>query len=129
MIFERQVAPTIRAPAEARRSLAGLEKQLESGMFQSLQLIVNELVSNSVRHASLTDDDWIEVVVSASSHTIRGAVTHPGQGFEPHRHTPQFGDISGWGLTLVDRIADRWGVSRNGVTRVWFELDRPADRR
>ena len=30
---------------------------------------------------------------------------------------------SGWGLFLVDRIADRWGaVQMDGETRVWFEL-------
>jgi two-component sensor histidine kinase len=29
----------------------------------------------------------------------------------------------GWGLVLVDRIADRWGIiSETGRTCVWFEL-------
>jgi len=31
---------------------------------------------------------------------------------------------SGWGLFLVDRMADRWGVDRSEGTRVWFELER-----
>ena len=26
------------------------------------------------------------------------------------------------GLFLVARLADRWGVSHDGVNRVWFEL-------
>jgi hypothetical protein len=30
---------------------------------------------------------------------------------------------SGWGLFLVEHIADRWGaVQMDGETRVWFEL-------
>ena len=34
-------------------------------------------------------------------------------------------DDSGWGLFLVERLADRWGVSQDsGATRVWFELRR-----
>jgi hypothetical protein len=31
---------------------------------------------------------------------------------------------SGWGLALVDRLSDRWGVSREDSTCVWFEIDR-----
>jgi hypothetical protein len=33
--------------------------------------------------------------------------------------------IGGWGLRLVDRIADRWGVIGETGAHVWFELDRP----
>jgi hypothetical protein len=31
---------------------------------------------------------------------------------------------NGWGLYLVDRLADRWGVTSDVGTTVWFELDR-----
>jgi len=30
----------------------------------------------------------------------------------------------GRGLFFVDTIADRWGVTNDGMTRVWFELSR-----
>jgi anti-sigma regulatory factor (Ser/Thr protein kinase) len=52
-------------------------------------------------------------------------VIDDGAGFEaPPRDSPS-GDRCGWGLFLVERLADRWGVVRedNG-TRVWFELRR-----
>jgi hypothetical protein len=29
---------------------------------------------------------------------------------------------SGWGLTLLRRLAARWGVRRNDETTVWFEI-------
>ena len=29
----------------------------------------------------------------------------------------------GWGLYLVDQLADRWGVARDHLNRVWFEMD------
>jgi hypothetical protein len=31
---------------------------------------------------------------------------------------------SGWGLYLVDRLADRWGIVTGDGTTVWFELTR-----
>ena len=32
---------------------------------------------------------------------------------------------SGWGLFLVERLANRWGVRHDGdATHVWFELRR-----
>jgi hypothetical protein len=34
---------------------------------------------------------------------------------------------SGWGLHLVETLADRWGIERQAGTRVWFELDRIDD--
>jgi len=30
---------------------------------------------------------------------------------------------SGWGLVLVEELADRWGVDRAPTTLVWFEMD------
>jgi hypothetical protein len=29
----------------------------------------------------------------------------------------------GWGLYLVDQLADRWGILSRGPTTVWFEMD------
>jgi hypothetical protein len=55
-------------------------------------------------------------------------VADAGQGFDhtsPTRPRAVAGSASasGWGLFLVDRIADRWGaVQMDGETRVWFEL-------
>src|SRR3954453_20046582 len=34
--------------------------------------------------------------------------------------------VGGWGLVLVERLADRWGLERDGdATVVWFELSMP----
>jgi len=49
-----------------------------------------------------------------------------GAGFEVNG-APQPGDASGWGLFMVDRLADRWGVQTNGDTHVWFELSRDSN--
>lgn len=52
-------------------------------------------------------------------------VVDPGPGFDPG-HLPTSRRNGGWGLRLLDRLADRWGVERNDVTRVWFELASPV---
>jgi hypothetical protein len=28
----------------------------------------------------------------------------------------------GWGFLLVDQLTESWGVERDGLTRVWFEM-------
>jgi anti-sigma regulatory factor (Ser/Thr protein kinase) len=54
-------------------------------------------------------------------------VCDEGPGFEPIGRTAGQDDTSGWGLYLVDQMADRWGVAReDAATRVWFELKRSA---
>ena len=39
---------------------------------------------------------------------------------------PAPGSQSGWGLYLVDRLADRWGTERGVETKVWAEFMLPA---
>ena len=56
-------------------------------------------------------------------------VVDPGCGFVPAVGEPRSGQTSGWGLFLVDKIANRWGVHADGVTHVWFEVDRRSNER
>lgn len=55
-------------------------------------------------------------------------VTNRGRGFRSHLRPPP-GAGSGWGLVLVDRLSDRWGIDEgDGMVRVWFEVDaQPAE--
>ena len=50
-------------------------------------------------------------------------VIDPGAGFEPLPRVAGQSQAGGWGLYLVDQIADRWGVVPGDGTHVWFELD------
>ena len=54
---------------------------------------------------------------------MRVEVTDAGPGFDP-AHRPEPSEAGGWGLRLVDAMADRWGVEVTPLVRVWFELDR-----
>ena len=112
----------------ARHAVAGLKPYLDPGVAENAELLVSELVTNSVRHAGLPAEATIEFSVRASAEVLMVEVADAGQGFD-HTVTPRqsvvagMAEASGWGLFLVDRIADRWGaVQMDGETRVWFEL-------
>jgi anti-sigma regulatory factor (Ser/Thr protein kinase) len=115
--------------------MAGLAPYLDPGVAENAELLVSELVTNSVRHAGLPDDASIEFSVRASQDVLMVEVADAGQGFD-HTVPPRpravadVPETSGWGLFLVDRIADRWGaVQMDGETRVWFELRPGAKKR
>ena len=83
---------------------------------------MSELETNSVRHAGLSLDEHILLTVVISDGSVRGRVCDPGPGFKkPFEPRPRTDMSGGWGLPIVERISDRWGVERTGC--VWFEID------
>jgi anti-sigma regulatory factor (Ser/Thr protein kinase) len=123
-IVETRLAPTARAPAQARRAVERLAGRLRPHEHQALQLLVSELVTNSVRHAELHPKQAIELEIRVRPDAVRVTVTDPGRGFVPPTAPPSPDQPTGWGLFLVQRVADRWGVRRDGQNEVWFELAR-----
>jgi anti-sigma regulatory factor (Ser/Thr protein kinase) len=121
--LELRLAPAPRAAEAARRSVDSLRVGLDDGMVDDAVLLVSELVTNSVRHAGLGRNETIRVQVHRDPSSLRVEVTDPGRGFRPAELRAAAGSEGGWGLRLLDRIADRWGVAGDDVTRVWFELD------
>ena len=116
------------SPAEARRSLEALRPLLNDLVVDDAVLLVSEIVSNSVRHASLDKSDAIQVRVRGSDSKLHVDVIDPGPGFDPQRVGPSERE-GGWGLRLLDRLATRWCVERNDMTKVWFELAAPVSAR
>jgi anti-sigma regulatory factor (Ser/Thr protein kinase) len=105
------------APQKAREEL-GVVREAMSDSFDKVALLASELVTNAVRH---TKADSIEFAVTARPEVVRVEVASPGPGLTvPSEPKPTA--HGGFGLFLVDELADRWGVHENGVTRVWFEL-------
>jgi anti-sigma regulatory factor (Ser/Thr protein kinase) len=108
------------AASRARAELGRFDFELEQES-ETVRLLLTELVTNSIRHARETASP-IEVQVRADPGGVRVEVDDSGQGFEPRPVAP--GIDGGFGLLLIDRLADRWGVLEERPCRVWFELDR-----
>jgi anti-sigma regulatory factor (Ser/Thr protein kinase) len=116
------------AASAARNALMALEDRLAPSLFDDMRLLVSELVTNSIRHAEGDTTGTVGLHVHVDGHKLRVEVTDAGDGFEPSPRTADQSKASGWGLYLVDRLADRWGVMRNSLTHVWFEIDGEAQR-
>lgn len=96
---------------------------MDEERLDEVRLLVSELVTNSVRHSGMGDREWIGLRVDHSPRMLRVEVTDKGPGFEAGQPLPSMYQDSGWGLYLVEQIADRWGVKQEEGTCVWFELD------
>lgn len=109
---------------EARRSVERLVGAVEETVLEDLRLLVSEVVTNSVRHAGLAETDRIELRISVDRERVRVEVHDDGPGFDRPTEPVSMFKESGWGLYLVDRLADRWGIVTGDGTTVWFELAR-----
>jgi anti-sigma regulatory factor (Ser/Thr protein kinase) len=115
-------APDVEAPAAARAELGDLGLERAEG--QAVMLLASELVTNCIRHAGVGRRQRIRLRALVTDTLVRIEVIDSGAGMRVVMRTGD--DHGGWGLRLVDRIADRWGVVRDAGTHVWFEIDRPG---
>jgi anti-sigma regulatory factor (Ser/Thr protein kinase) len=87
-------------------------------------LLVNELVTNSIRHSGIGPEDRVRVRAEWSGTRLRVDVYDRAESAAPSwvagTIRPSAGAESGWGLYLIDRLGTRWGT---GPGRYWFELE------
>ena len=105
----------------ARAFLAANTTHLAPTQLADATLMVSELVTNAVRHG--TGAIWLRV--DQREDTLRVTVSDEGNVAISPSPTP--GAHGGWGLRIVQELADDWGVLA-GSTRVWFQLDQPPRR-
>lgn len=114
-------------PEAASRARAVLDDELgrsvSGKVLDDATLLVSELVTNAVRHAPKAGSPELELRMRFDAERIRVVVSDPGAGFVAAPRLPTASESSGWGLYLVDRIADRWGIISNDRNEVWFEID------
>ena len=121
LALEQELPKTTDAPAIARDVLTGLEGYVPPPLVDDARLLVSEVVSNSVKYGG---DGAIRLEIEARPGRLRAEIVDQGSGFDPEsRNDRQLGpaDEGGWGLHLVESLADEWGVYE-GSTHVWFEL-------
>jgi anti-sigma regulatory factor (Ser/Thr protein kinase) len=120
--MEVVVASGLDAPAAARAAVtAWLSPQVADQVLDDAQLLVSELVTNSVRHARLAAGATVRVSVEICDGFVRLEVEDPGD-VAVGAVAPDREHGGGFGLFLVEALAQRWGSKHEGSTCVWAEL-------
>lgn len=126
-----RLAADSKAPGKARHALDGMRGVLPEAR-SDVGLLVSELVTNSIRHGGSRADSAIEVVATAVPEKVRVEVADDGPGFDL-AEAQRDREIGGYGLKLVEQLANRWGIANTPRARVWFEIYRdretPSDDR
>jgi anti-sigma regulatory factor (Ser/Thr protein kinase) len=125
--IEARLMLGVQAPGAARRVVADcLGDRVATSVFHNAQLLMSELVTNSVRHSGMPAGAELVVSVALTPGMVRLDVEDPGRGGTIAPHPPDSHNGSGFGLNLVQALSERWGMERvaEGGTRVWAQLAR-----
>jgi len=120
---EQELPKSNDAPALARDFIRGLDGPVRTDLVEDASLLVSELVSNGVKYGG---DGRIMLHVEGGADRLRAEIVDQGSGFEPRTRANRkmaLADEGGWGLHLVEELANDWGV-HEGSTHVWFEIRR-----
>jgi anti-sigma regulatory factor (Ser/Thr protein kinase) len=125
--FELSLAAGVEAPAAARAAVtAWMAGHVSETMLTDAQLLVGELVANSVRHAEAPADAVVSVRAWVHADVLCLEVEDGGTSGPIVRRAPDLSYGGGFGLNVVEALSRRWGVDRDVGTRVWAELGFPA---
>jgi anti-sigma regulatory factor (Ser/Thr protein kinase) len=121
--FEVVLRGGVDAGSAARRAIAANEPPLPAEVQDDVALLVTELITNAVRHGGAGPDRPLRLELARRDGRIRVEVVDEGTHFEAPPRPVDGDSAGGWGLFLVDRIAERWGVCpASAGTCVWFEV-------
>jgi anti-sigma regulatory factor (Ser/Thr protein kinase) len=127
-----QARLTVSVPASAeaggtlRRAVRSLDRWLGPQTAEDVELLVTELATNGVKHARTVDGNRITLDARVDPGRLRVEVRDGGHGFWHDGRRPASAEPGGWGLMLVEDLADRWGIEGEPSTTVWFEITRAA---
>jgi serine/threonine-protein kinase RsbW len=125
--FELTLAAALDAPSMARAAVsAWLSGRVGETILADAQLLVAELVANSVRHAETRDDAAVRVRAAIRGDAVHLEVEDRGVSGSIVRRAPDLQRGGGFGLNVVEALSRRWGVNRDAGTRVWAEIGIPA---
>jgi anti-sigma regulatory factor (Ser/Thr protein kinase) len=111
---------TPEAPAAARRYVRETLTGVTRDVLDAVSLMVSELATNCVLHAN---SDFTMTIEQTGRH-VRVDVADEGTGYVATRNAGP-AEISGRGLSIVDRLSDTWGVTEyldHVGKSVWFTV-------
>jgi len=107
----------------------------EAGVYESTArdagLVLSELISNALRHATPLPGRTVKVSWSLRRNSVKLAVSDGGGPTVPMESEPTNWAVGGRGLGIVARLSLRWGVRTgendpgddgSGETTVWAEV-------
>jgi anti-sigma regulatory factor (Ser/Thr protein kinase) len=111
------------AAGDARLAVSNGPNGLEGHLGRDGLLLLTELINNAVIHGSRGPLDEISVDVFDWGTRVRVEVRDDGAGFTWREPPDDPARATGYGLVLVEAVADRWGIDTSSdQTCVWFEL-------
>ncbi len=119
MTSKRSFGAYEKSVGEARRFVSGLTGDLPDDLRDAVALMVSELATNALIHAS----SGFDVAVDRSASLMRVSVSDRGDG-TPEVHSPDFTEPHGRGLQIVEALSNEWGIIpyfAAGKT-VWFQI-------
>lgn len=105
-------------------------RQVPLEVVEEAEMVVSELLGNSVRHARALPDGTVRVHWQVKGGVVEVDVTDGGGRTVPKPVQPSVYAVSGRGLRIVRSLAHEWGVldEDRGLT-VWVCLGGPSRRR
>lgn len=97
----------------ARHLVRGMHRWFDEESLDRCELIVSELVTNAIRHGCMAGS-FISMELTVSSGRLEGCVSDHGEPFSAPRAEPQRDQIGGYGLHIVDRLAQGWSIEHTG---------------
>ena len=124
----------------ARRLAEEAASRVPPAQKDDFVLMVSEAVSNAVLHARPMADGRIGLSFENHDGALRGMVTDGGSwsstasgsgswsAAKAERAARAGARLHHYGLSIIDTLSSRWGVTVDGVTNIWFEVDARAGR-
>ena len=111
-------------PAIARTRLAGFLTihQAPSRVIDDALIVLSEMIANAVSHGSPDPEGRMEISWSINGDLLELSVSDAGVGASLEPVDFDEDSLSGRGLAIIRRVADRWWVDLENGTRVNAEL-------
>ncbi|MEY2517434.1 MAG: Histidine kinaselike ATPase domain, partial [bacterium] len=120
-VFE--LPATAAAAAEARRELAAMPGIAGDCAYKAL-LMTSELIAVYVAEIEQAPDATLRMSIRVTPDRVRVEVGGRTPEVSPDTllHAHDAPSLGGYGLKIVERMADSWGIEGARDTMIWFEL-------
>lgn len=111
-------------PGIARTRLAGFltVNRASNEVIDDALIVISEMIANAVSHGVPTSDGTIEISWAINGTLLELSVYDAGKGGSLKPIDFDEDSLSGRGLSIINRVADRWWVDMSKGTRVNAEL-------